>query len=197
MRRWFAVIAVLLVGVIGGFSSAAPAADGTVWVVTKSTAERDLGVRFKNIRSTRCTPDRTSASKITASGQWWQRFWCTGHTHNSDPYRLLYRATGQCESCWNITKLTGVALGAFRGPTSGSASGANNGSVSGASCPSGWYRNVDGNCIPGPSNNSNLPVPGGPTAVCRDGTYSYSQHRLRHLLAPRRRSPLAVTSPTR
>jgi len=26
-------------------------------------------------------------------------------------------------------------------------------------------------CIPGPSPNPNLPVPGGPTAICRDGAY--------------------------
>ena len=34
------------------------------------------------------------------------------------------------------------------------------------------YINVDGNYVPSPSNN-----PAGATARCRDGTYSYSQHR--------------------
>ena len=37
---------------------------------------------------------------------------------------------------------------------------------------SGGYRNVDGNWVPSPGSN-----PAGATAQCRDGTYSYSQHR--------------------
>jgi hypothetical protein len=37
--------------------------------------------------------------------------------------------------------------------------------------------NAYGSCIPGPTPNPYLPVPGGPTAICRDGTYSYSQTR--------------------
>jgi hypothetical protein len=44
-------------------------------------------------------------------------------------------------------------------------------------CPTGWYKNVYGTCIPGPSTSPTLPVPGGPTAICMDGTYSYSQSR--------------------
>lgn len=44
-------------------------------------------------------------------------------------------------------------------------------------CPSGWYVNVDNICIPGPTDDPTLPVPGGPTAICADGSYSYSQHR--------------------
>ena len=44
-------------------------------------------------------------------------------------------------------------------------------------CPYGWYLNAYGTCIPGPSTSPNLPVPGGPTAICMDGTYSYSQTR--------------------
>jgi cell division protein FtsB len=51
-----------------------------------------------------------------------------------------------------------------------------NGDSSGG-CPSGSYKNVDGDCIPGPSDDPTLPVPGGPTATCADGTYSYSQNR--------------------
>jgi hypothetical protein len=43
------------------------------------------------------------------------------------------------------------------------------------SCQSGWYVNTYGSCIPGPSPDPNLPVPAGPTAICADGTYSYSQ----------------------
>ena len=40
------------------------------------------------------------------------------------------------------------------------------------SCESGYYKNVDGNCIKSPGSNSN-----GASAKCRDGSYSYSQHR--------------------
>lgn len=42
------------------------------------------------------------------------------------------------------------------------------------SCPYGDYVNAYGQCIPGPSTSPTL-LPGGPTAVCADGTYSYSQ----------------------
>ncbi|MFJ7212584.1 DUF3761 domain-containing protein [Amycolatopsis sp. NPDC098790] len=35
-----------------------------------------------------------------------------------------------------------------------------------------YYRNSDGNCVHRPSDN-----PSGATAICKDGSYSYSQHR--------------------
>jgi hypothetical protein len=59
----------------------------------------------------------------------------------------------------------------------GSGSGSSGFDSAADGCPAGSYANVDGNCIPGPSSDPNLDVPGGPTAVCADGTYSYSQHR--------------------
>lgn len=40
------------------------------------------------------------------------------------------------------------------------------------SCGSDYYKNVDGNCVHRPSNNCE-----GATAVCRDGSCSFSQHR--------------------
>lgn len=41
--------------------------------------------------------------------------------------------------------------------------------------PNGTYKNVDGNEIPSPYQAPNAPV--GATAKCRDGSYSFSQHR--------------------
>ncbi|WP_020665066.1 DUF3761 domain-containing protein [Amycolatopsis benzoatilytica] len=41
-----------------------------------------------------------------------------------------------------------------------------------AACGSGYYRNSSGNCVHDPSSN-----PSGATALCEDGSYSYSQHR--------------------
>jgi hypothetical protein len=42
-----------------------------------------------------------------------------------------------------------------------------------ASCPGGYYENVDSQCIPGPDAGGS----GNPTAQCEDGSYSYSTHR--------------------
>ncbi|WP_290049543.1 DUF3761 domain-containing protein, partial [Amycolatopsis solani] len=39
-------------------------------------------------------------------------------------------------------------------------------------CGADYYRNSDGNCVHRPSDN-----PSGATALCKDGSYSYSQHR--------------------
>jgi len=40
-------------------------------------------------------------------------------------------------------------------------------------CPNGSYKNSQGNTVCRPSANN----AGGATAICRDGTYSYSQNR--------------------
>jgi Protein of unknown function (DUF3761) len=45
----------------------------------------------------------------------------------------------------------------------------------GGSCPASEYRNVDGTCVPRPTQAA-APPPGA-TAQCYDGTYSFSKHR--------------------
>ncbi|WP_084143898.1 DUF3761 domain-containing protein [Amycolatopsis taiwanensis] len=44
-----------------------------------------------------------------------------------------------------------------------------------ASCPAGTYQNVDGVCVKRPVQAPAPPA--GATAKCKDGTYSFSQHR--------------------
>ncbi len=40
-----------------------------------------------------------------------------------------------------------------------------------------YYINVDGNKVQSPTYSNSGSVPAGATAKCRDGTYSFSQHR--------------------
>lgn len=44
------------------------------------------------------------------------------------------------------------------------------------SCPAQDYQNSSGNCVPRPQSDANG-APTGATAQCRDGEYSFSQHR--------------------
>ncbi|MQY21080.1 DUF3761 domain-containing protein [Nocardia macrotermitis] len=45
------------------------------------------------------------------------------------------------------------------------------------SCPAQDYQNSSGNCIPRPEAAPDGSAPAGATAQCRDGEYSFSQHR--------------------
>lgn len=42
-------------------------------------------------------------------------------------------------------------------------------------CPAVQYENVDNHCVPRPQQS--VTPPDGATARCKDGTYSFSQHR--------------------
>lgn len=44
-------------------------------------------------------------------------------------------------------------------------------------CAASYYRNVNGVCVHRPVKTQNSAVPSGATAQCRDGSYSFSQHR--------------------
>jgi hypothetical protein len=47
-----------------------------------------------------------------------------------------------------------------------------------ADCPPGDYMNSTGNCVEDPSAPpAGGGIPSGATALCRDGDFSYSQHR--------------------
>jgi hypothetical protein len=45
------------------------------------------------------------------------------------------------------------------------------------SCAADYYRNSNGVCVHRPVKTQNTSAPNGATAQCRDGSYSYSQHR--------------------
>jgi hypothetical protein len=47
--------------------------------------------------------------------------------------------------------------------------------VTSSTCGLGSYINVSGHCVPRPRRSPT--VPAGATARCRDGTYSFSEHR--------------------
>lgn len=44
-------------------------------------------------------------------------------------------------------------------------------------CAADYYRNSDGVCVHRPVKTQGSAVPRGATAQCRDGSYSFSQHR--------------------
>jgi hypothetical protein len=44
-------------------------------------------------------------------------------------------------------------------------------------CAADYYRNSNGVCVYRPVKTQNSAVPAGATAQCRDGSYSFSQHR--------------------
>lgn len=171
-------VAACLSAVIGETASAGGA---TAWLASRAMAQHDVRSRFENVATASCVPDRSSASQANGGTVWWQRYWCSGRTQDGIPYKLLYKSTGKCGDCWTITSLTGTsvnrlrAVGGVARPKPSPSSSGSTSSSTGGSCQSGWYRNVDGDCVPSPSSDSNL-LPGGPTAICRDGSYSYSQH---------------------
>ena len=143
------------------------------WLTTRTAAQNDLSGRFKNIASVGCAPDRSSPTQLIGGNRWWQRFWCSGRTFDHLSFKLQYWATGQCAECWTIHKLSGIGVARLR--TKASAPQPSNNGTATTSCGSGYYRNSYGHCVPRPSTDPNL-APGGPTAQCADGTYSYSEH---------------------
>lgn len=44
-------------------------------------------------------------------------------------------------------------------------------------CATDYYRNSNGVCVHRPVKTQNTSAPNGATAQCRDGSYSFSQHR--------------------
>jgi hypothetical protein len=69
------------------------------------------------------------------------------------------------------TAVAAAGFGAFGAPTAPT-------TISVADCPVGDYVNSTGNCVQDPSApQPGGGVPPGATAQCRDGDFSYSQHR--------------------
>jgi hypothetical protein len=69
-----------------------------------------------------------------------------------------------------VATLIAAAIGAA---AIGVASPAHAGS-DGSDCPPGYYQAASGDCVPDPKKGS-APCPN-PTAICRDGDYSCSEH---------------------
>jgi Protein of unknown function (DUF3761) len=143
-------------------SAAQPAAE---WLSTRSQAQDDLRSRFQNIARVWCAPDRSSATQVYGNYRYWERFWCSGRTYDPAAFRLLFRNTGQCGECWTIAHVRGVSVERLRHRATATTSSTS------ASCPSDYYRNSSGHCVHRPSDD-----PTGATALCNDGTYSYSEH---------------------
>lgn len=165
MRRLFVVAVAVAVGA-GIAAPSLAARTNDAWLTTRGTAQQDLRGRFHNIARVACAPDRASATKVIGTNRYWERFWCGGRTYDRIAFRLRYKSTGRCAACWTITNLSGTTASHLRRRASPPAAG----NPSGA-CPADYYRNSSGHCIHRPSSD-----PAGATALCADGTYSYSEH---------------------
>jgi hypothetical protein len=158
-----------------GAAGSAQARSHDAWVTTRTAAAHSLPNRFKDISTASCVPDRTSATQVFGTTRYWQRFWCSGGTYDHLSYRLRFDVKGQCGDCWTITHLTGVASTHLRvRHATATATATTTTSTGSASCGADYYKNSQGHCVPRPSSDPTL-EPGGPTAVCVDGSYSYSE----------------------
>lgn len=73
--------------------------------------------------------------------------------------------------------LSFIAAVAFAMAATGMAIAAAPPSQAESDCPPGYYQAASGDCVPDPEKlppNRQLPKP--PTAICNDGTYSFSEH---------------------
>jgi hypothetical protein len=175
MNRARIVFAALIAMIaLTGLVTSGASAKSEAWLTTRTVAAHKLPARFKDVSSVACAPDKTSATQVFGTTRYWQRFWCSGRTYDRLGFRLLYKATGQCSDCWTITNLSGLSASHLRVRHAAVKATATSTGGS-ASCGSGYYRNVDGHCVPRPSSDPSL-EPGGPTAICADGSYSYSEH---------------------
>jgi hypothetical protein len=167
-------LAIASVALLSAGEAVATSANNGQWLTTRSVVAKQLPGRFKDINSTACSPDRTSNTQVFGTTRYWNRFWCTGATYDHFKFRVRYEATGQCGECWTITHLTGVTSTHLRVRHSPTIHSASTSSSSSGSCGAGYYRNSYGHCVLRPTTNP--PDPAGATAICADGSYSYSEH---------------------
>lgn len=95
-------------------TTSTPAPTSSVWVTTRLSAAVDLEGRFINIENVSCSPDTSSSSRLIGSVLYWQRFLCDGETYGDTSFELTYKATGSCSTCWTISGLSGVSIGALQ-----------------------------------------------------------------------------------
>ena len=163
-KAFVAFLVVVFAAGLGASPLSARANDA--WLTTRGRAQQDLRGRFHNLASVTCAPDRSSPTQIIGQDRYWQRFWCRGATYDRVAFRLRYKSVGKCSTCWTITNLSGTTATHLRERSAQTASGGTSGA-----CPSDYYRNSSGHCVHRPSTD-----PTGATALCVDGTYSYSEH---------------------
>jgi hypothetical protein len=165
MRRAFLIVTVLACLVA---PQAAPGAD---WLQTRTNAANVLRSTHPSVTQAKCYPPTeiradvrlvampNAQSEVIGGARWWSHFVCVGATRSGAVFAVVFAQTGPTAGGFHLYRIPGISSGQLSGvrplPLE----------VPAVTTPT----------ITIPTPTVPLP-PSGLTAICRDGTPSYSAH---------------------